>query len=334
MKAILREIEVPEYEDYMLKHPVKMLFAESSKSDDLYVFGTTFEDQFCTKDEYDWGEGLSDKLLEEKLNYAKSLVGKTFEINLYRFTVSELTNNRYKAFETFISYGDDDDDIKDIEVYHIATYMTKEDFIKKLKLGIVMKGVQGITNGITEDGDLEEITPELFFAHPIPEKKHFAIPYNKYPNLNNSYIANEIPLKDINKGRNLAYQIKEYDFPKYDFDRYIHEIEEYRLKIRAAKNENESLRMKLFFWKPKVVVEEPKLSSNAFLLLRDCIILGKEYPSDCDKADKEYAEECEKSLRERYMHDDVETEYKEKYFDYCRALKSKYKGKSVIKVVY
>ena len=62
MKAILKEIEVPENEDYMLRHPIKMLFAETDGSEEIYRFGTTIETQFCSKDEYDIKEGLRGKV--------------------------------------------------------------------------------------------------------------------------------------------------------------------------------------------------------------------------------------------------------------------------------
>ena len=212
--------------------------------------------------------------------------------------------------------------------------MTKEDVIQNLKYSITRQGIDGVVEGVLSDETTEEITTELFFPKPIPEKKHFNIPYDKYPNLNSNYIVNEIPVKDISKGRNLAYQIKDRDFPEYEFDRYVHEIENYRSKVRAAKMENESLRKTLFFWEPKVVVEELKLSSNVISLMKDCIILGKEYPTDCDKADREYAEECEKRLRKKFLGEDAgEKDFKTKWLEFRQALRKKYKGKDVIRPV-
>ena len=39
MKAILKQIEIPEYEDILFnRHPIKMLFAESVDSEELYHF--------------------------------------------------------------------------------------------------------------------------------------------------------------------------------------------------------------------------------------------------------------------------------------------------------
>lgn len=334
MKAILKEIEVPESTGYMLRHPIKMLFAETEGSDEIYHFGTTIETQFCTKDEYDVKEGLPDNLVEGKISYANSWIGKTFEINLYKFTVKELTNGKYEAIEFSKPCGYDDWDFETIEDYHIASYMTKEDVVMNVKYSITMQGVQGLADGVLPDESTEEITTELFFPKPIPEKKNLEIPYSKYQNLTASYIVNEVAVKDIQKGCNLAYQIKEWNIPHYDFDKYIHQIEDYRSKVRAAKAINESLRKKIFFWEPKEVVEELKLSPNVISLFKDSIILGKNYPSECDKADHEYAEECEKRLRQQYMGEDVdEKEFKDKWIEFRQALRKKYRGKEVIKPI-
>lgn len=333
MKAILREIEVPEYSGRRKKHPIKMLFAESETSDEFYCFGTTIEIQFCQRDEYNIIEGLPDKLLEEKINYAYSLIGKTFEISLYKFTVKELTDNRYVALECLKSFNEYDVS-EQIEEYRYATLMTREDLINSLKYVITHNGIGRLTYGILSDGSIENITTELFFPKPIPEKKSFEIPYSKYPNLTASYIVNEAAVKDIQKGCNLAYQIKEWDIPHYDFDKYIHQIEDYRSKIRAAKATNESLRKKIFFWEPKEVVEELKLSPNVISLFKDSIILGKSYPAECDKADHEYAEECERRLRKQFMDEDMDKkDFKEKWIEFRQALRKKYKDKEVIRPI-
>ena len=334
MKAVLKEIEVPEFEDFMLRHPIKMLFAETEESDELFRFGTTIEAQFCTKDEYDLKEGLPEKLVEEKINYANSLIGKTFEINLYKFTVKELTNGKYVAIEFSRPCGYDDWDFDTIEDYHIASYMTKEDVVLNIKYSITMQGVQGLADGVLQDETTEEITTELFFPKPVPEKKTFEIPYSKFSNITDSYIVNVIAISDIRKGCNLAYQIRDWDIPHYDFDKYIHQIEDYRSKVRAAKAINESLRKKIFFWEPKEVVEELKLSPKVISLFKDSIILGKSYPTECNKADREYAEECEKRLRKQFMGEDSEEkEFKDKWLEFRQALRKKYKGKEIIRPI-
>lgn len=337
MKAILKEIEVPEFNNNMLRHPIKMLFVETEESDEVFYFGTTIETQFCTKDEYDVKEGVPNKLVEEKINYANSLIGKIFEINLHKFTVKELTDGKYVAFEISRTHGYDEwafETFKTIEDYHIASYMTKEDVVMGIKYSVTMQGVQGHADGLLPNGSTEEITTELFFPKPIPEMKSFEIPYSKFPNLTASYIVNEVAVKDIRKGCNLAYQIRDWDIPHYDFDKYIHQIEDYRSRVRAAKATNESLRKKIFFWEPKEVVEELKLSQNVISLFKDCIILGKSYPAECEKADHEYAEECEKRLRKQFMGEDMdEKDFKEKWLEFRQALRKKYRGKEVISLI-
>lgn len=327
MKAILKKIEIAEYNEYM---PNRILMFFTRESEELYRFGTTVETQFCTADEYDAREGISEELFDEKVKYAKTLVGKTFEINLYKFTVKDLTNNKYKAFKFKTDIYDDNLPYT-VENYLIASYMTEEDVIQNLKFSITKQGIDGLVEGVLLDESTEKITAELFFTKQIQEKKNFIIPYDKYYNLNYKYIVNEIPVNYINKGINLAYQIKERDFPKYEFNRYVHEIEDYRSKVKLAKMENNSLRKMLFFWEPNVVVEELKLSSNIISLMKDCIILGKEYPADCNKADREYAEECEKRLRKRFLGEDVdEKDFKTKWLEFSQALNRKYRGKHVI----
>lgn len=334
MKAILREVEVPGYKGLMFGHPIKMLFTETEGSDEIYHFGTTIETQFCTKDEYDVREGLPDKLVEGKIRYANSLIGKTFEINLYKFTVKELTNGKYVAIKFSKPCGYNDWDFKTIEDYHIASYMTKEDVVMDIKHVITMQGVQGLADGVLPDETTEKITTELFFPKPIPEKKYFEIPYSKHPNLTASYIVNEVDVKEIQKGCNLAYQIEDRDIPYHDFEKYIHQINDYRSRVRAAKAKNESLRKKIFFWKPKEVVEELKLNPNVISLFKDSILLGKSYPTECDKADQEYAEECEKRLGKQFMGEDMdEKDFKQKRLEFRQYLSKKYKNKSVVKVI-
>ena len=333
MRAILKEIEVIESNVDMLRHPIKMLFADSEESDELFHFRTTIETQFCTKDEYDLEEGLPDKLAEEKIRYANSLIGKTFEINLYKFTVKELTNGKYVAIEISSPCDYDDWDFETIEEYHIASYMTKEDVVTNIKYSITMQGIQGFADGVLPDESTEEITTELFFPKPIPEKKNFEIPYSKYPNLTANYIVNEVAVKDIRRGCNLAYQIKEYDISHHDFDKYVHQIEDYRSRVRAAKVINESLRKKLFFWEPKEIVEELNLSANVISLFKDSIILGKVCSAECEKADHEYEEECENRLSKLLGEDMDEKEFTDKFLKFRQALRKKYRGKEVLKSI-
>lgn len=332
-QAVLKKIEVGDYKDSLPPHSIRMYFAETSESDELYVFGTTIETQFCDKGEFNIREGVSIELFQQKVDYANSLIGKAFNVNLFKFTVKELTNNRYVAFDSMIEYHFDCDS-KEITDYHIASYMTKEDVMLRMKYAITVQGLEGMIEGVLPDGTTEEITTDLFFSKPIPEKKHFDIPYDKYPNLNESFIVSEAPISEIRDGHHLANQIKEYNISESDFNTYMDQITGYRSKVRAAKAANESIRKKIFFWEPKEVVEELKLNQNVISMSIDSIILSRRYPNDCAEATKAYHAECERKLRETFMHEDVDKkEFKDKFAAFRKTLSEKYKGKQVLKPI-
>lgn len=332
MSAYLKEIKIPDYEYDTIIHRISMIFANSMDSEELYNYETTIETQYCTKDE--WKNcGLSKDLLDEKLKFAKSLVGKVFNVNLYYFTVKELTNGRYEAFEVSIDkyfYYD----IELIEDYHIASYMTKEDVVNNLKYSICIQGTQGSIKGVLPDKSTEEITADLFFSRPVPEQKIYEIPYNEFTNLNSNYIVNEASIMEIQKGHYLANQIKGCRISESDFNSYLKQIREYRSKVKAVKNKNESWRKKIFFWEPKETVEELTLYTDFKSFAIDCIILYRKYPEDCEEAKIKYSTECERELRKTYMNEDVDKNWlKDEMREFLISLHQKYKNKSVLRPV-
>lgn len=337
MKAILKDIQFYEYNDAW-RHPIKMVFTEFLDDNEFYNFTTTIEQQFCTKEELKLlrteDDELEDKspkeLVEEKIKYAKSLIGKSFYINLYKFSVKELTNNKYVAFE----FDDEEyDNPITITDYHIASYMTKEDVILNQKYSITRGGIDYFVEGVLPNGSTEEITTELFFPRPTIEKNLYDIPYEKYPHINAKYIFNEASMDEIRTGHYLANQLKERDLHDYKFDQYINQIEKYRSEVRAVKKINESFRKKIFFWEPKEYVKELELDSDIVSMMIDSIILSRLYPSDCEIARKNYIEECERNLRKKFLHEDVyETEFKDNMQKFRMALAKKYQGKKIIKV--
>lgn len=337
MKAILKEIEVYAYNDSMLTHRIKMVFTESLDSDELYYFGTSIEQQFCTKEELnqlyteDEFENNSPKeLIEAKIKYAKSFIGKTFNINLHKFSVKELTYNKYVAFEYCPEYGDS----KTITDYHIASYMTREDVLLNYEYIVTKQGIDRTLKGVLPDKSTEEITTELFFPRPIPEKKSYKIPYEKYPAINANFVINEASIDEIRTGHYLANQLKERNVYDYEFDQYINQIEEYRADVKAAKIANASLRKKLFFWEPKECVKELEFSPDIVSMMIDSIILCRLYPNDCEIARKDYVAECERRLRKKFMHEDAyEAEFKNEMQEFKIALAKKYRGKTIIKVI-
>ena len=336
MSAYLKEIKLLEDHVVMPYHRISMLFTDSMDSDELYSFITTVETQYCTKDEYNWEDGLSDELFLKKLNYAQSFIGKVFDINLYKFTVKELTKGRYKAFE----FEDADDfyyDFKTITDYHIASYMTKDEVLLNLKYSICLQGIQGYMEGVLSDESTEEITAELFFPRPCPifEKKVYEIPYDKYQNLNTEFIVNEAQIEEIQQGHYLASRIKERNIPKhYSFDTYIYQIQEYRSKVKAAEIANKSLRKKIFFWESKETVDKLILNSDFISWAIDSIILSRLYPIDCEKARKEHIAECERSLRKAFLYEDADEKHLEtKKRKFQKYLKEKYKGKEILRPI-
>lgn len=167
MKAVLNKIELCDNSNSILKiHPIIMYFADTTNNKELYSYRTTIESQFCNKNEYDWKDGLPNQVIEEKINYARSFIGKTYEINLYMITVEELTNKRYVELEIVTSHGCYDETNR-IKNYYHATYMSKEDWIQKLKYTITINGMQGLIYGITPLNISEEITKDLFFSQLI-----------------------------------------------------------------------------------------------------------------------------------------------------------------------
>lgn len=162
MVGVLKEIEVDKHCSFFPKHFVKMFFSKSMGSDELYCFVTTLEDQFCTKEEKD--KKFSDEFLNEKEKFAKTFVGKRFVINLFTFSIKELTDNRYVAIY-------DNKRKKRIESVNRATYREKEDEKMHLKFGLTSNGINGYCYGILVNGSTEEITTDFLFPSSVPSCK-------------------------------------------------------------------------------------------------------------------------------------------------------------------
>ena len=325
--AILMRVDAGEYKYDMPRHSIRMYFVESLESEELYTFETNIERQFCSKEEYDVEEGISPQLFQEKVGYAKTLIGKAFEVNLFKFTVKELTSNRYVAFEYMTGYTN-----QTVKEYRIASYMTKEDVVLRMKYIKTLQAYQGDLYGVLPDGTREEIARDFFFSKPTPEKKHFDIPYENFPNLNDRFIVNEASINEIRNGHYLAITIKEHNISESDFNTFLDQIDDYRSKVRATKAANESIRKKIFFWESKEVVEELKLNPNVISMCIDSIILDRLYHNDCTEAKKAYQAECERKLREKFMHEDVgKRDFRKKFTEFSKSMANKYKGKEKIK---
>ena len=329
MRAILKKIDVPSHNGFWPVHQMLMYFVKSEESDELYRYKTSVEQQFCTKEEFDIKVGLSDELLEKKIEFGRSLVGLEFEVNLYKFMVKDLTNNKYVGIRFSSYFFDIEPEV--VEEYRIATYMTQEDALINLKQSIAMRLINGVVEGILSDGSIENVTKEILFPEPPPERKYFDIPYDKFPDINSDSIMNEISTSVISNGYYLATQLKEGKISEYEFDNNVKKIENYRIKICEAKKANESLRKKVFFWEPKETVEELKLYQDFITIAKDCIILYRLYPRECEEARNAHMKEIKKRILKELGED--EQEFREQMIEERKALLKKYKGKEVLRPI-
>lgn len=168
MKAILKEIRNGHIDEFY--HPITMCFSKSLDSEELYYFNTSLERQFCTDEER--LAGLSKVLEEEKVRYASSLIGRWFEINLYKISIEEITDQHYVALDIF---DDEECESRRITEFQVATFMTKEDAIEKRKYMIVnsKENIEGVLSG----GITEEITINSIFPPKMATHVHIEIPY-------------------------------------------------------------------------------------------------------------------------------------------------------------
>ena len=101
MSGILKDVRLLEgfvVEDML--HPINMLFIKGEDETEVYPYQTSVENQFCSPAEMK--NGLRDDDAAEKLKILKSYIGKTFDINLYKFPVSELTDGKFVAVDDIV----------------------------------------------------------------------------------------------------------------------------------------------------------------------------------------------------------------------------------------
>lgn len=324
MEVILKEIE---FRDGLINNPISMLFSDST-SEELFCFKTSIEAQFCDKEELIDGQ-LDPEILKDKICFAKSFIGKKYDLNLYKFTVKELTSNRYVAFELYENDFEGDIIYEDtITDYHIASYMTKEDYIMLLKYKLCLESMHGYVEGVLPDETTEEIDSELFFPrHDLPQKE-YKIPYSQYPNINAEFIIHHASVEDIRQGHYLAKQIKDRTISSNDFSAYLNQIIEYRSKVNEIQIANKSLKKKIFFWQLKETIDELELPSDFISWAIDSFILNKVYPKDCNEVT--FAKSLKELEKAFGYDDDGEKELRQKLIKLRKQLAIKYKGKNKI----
>ena len=186
MAAILREIKAWKSCGYP-SHRINMMFSDPFNDEELYGYLTSIENQYCSKEERE--EELSDEDVEEKLSFAKSQIGLYFDVNLYKISIQELTNNNYWAFQVPVS----EFETRKLTEYRIPTYMTREDAITDLKYKALLNNS---LKGLLANGTIETIKTEYLFPR-IRQPKTFEIPYAKFCKLNPEYILQFASIDEI-----------------------------------------------------------------------------------------------------------------------------------------
>jgi hypothetical protein len=318
-------------------HPINMIFIKNENETEIYPYQTSLENQFCSQEEKI--DGLLDKIAAEKLAMLESCIGKKYDVNLYKFSVSELTDGKYVALHDVDSYEDD----AIIREFRRATYKTREDLFIQLKFNICLSGMNARFVGITKDGKEEEIDNTLIFQPNNEEPKNYTIPYEGFPEVTEYFIINEMPLEIIENGQFLATSLKYHNIKFFNGSSLISRLKKYREYVREINTRNSSIRKLIAFWEPKETVEpfDPtkgtiiECDRNTVLdFFKDCYILSKTYPKDCIKAKEEYYKEIEDRLRKKYNYEtEDENRVKDKLKEILKEQSSRYKGKVKIKIL-
>ena len=338
MSGILKDVRLLEgfvVEDML--HPINMLFIKDGNETEVYPYQTSVENQFCSLTESK--NGLLDDDADEKLKILKSYIGKKFDINLYKFSVSELTDGKYVAVDDVDSYEDE----TQIREFRRATFKSREDIAIQLKFNICISGMDGRFVGITKDGSEEDIDYTLVFPPQNEEPKNYDIPYEGFPEITEYFILNEMPIENIEKGQYLAVSLKYDKIKQFDGRYLIRRFEEYRKKVCEVNFRNSTLRKKVAFWEPKETVEPFDPTKGTIIecdrktvleFFKDSYILSKTYPKDCNDAKDEYYRKCEDRIREEYYHEEKgEKRVKDKLKEILKEQSSRYKGKAKIKML-
>lgn len=354
MSGILKKVQY--LEDFAVEdmiHPIYMYFVKDDNDSEVYPYQTTIEDQFCTPAERK--NGLLDEVAFEKLKVLESCIGRRFDINLYKFSVAELTDGKYIAVDDtdaydvdIVSYvndtdSDEDEDDTLIREFRRASYKSREDIAIQLKYNICLSGMDGRYVGITKDGDEEDIDYTLVFPPQKEKPKNYDIPYEGFPEITEYYILNEMPIENIEKGQYLAASLKYDKIKQFDGSYLIKRFKEYREKVCDVNFRNSTLRKKIAFWEPQEKVEPFDPTKGTIIecdrktvldFFKDSYILSKTYPKDCNKAKEDYYRKCEDDLRERFNHEAKgEKRVKDKLKEILKEQSSRYTGKTKIRML-
>jgi len=351
MAAVLKEIKFLEslvVEN--VSHPILMRFCDDNNVNDFYDYKTSLENQYCSVEERK--KGLLKKDVSDKLRLANSQIGMKFDINLYKFSVSEITNGKFQSLEFMdevdgfhIPENDDCDDDYIVSELRRATYKTREDRLEILKLQVCLMGLNSTYVGVKSDGTIEDIDETLIFNPQQfqPKQFHITIDYNRFPEVNEQFILFSMPVDNIEKGTYLALRLKEYKIKDYDVSYLIIKLKDYRKYAKEVDLVNSSFIKRIRFWEPKEELSEFEPTKNSTIqcsremclqFFKDSYILSKQCPTECVEAKKEYSRKCEENLRKKYLGDNNwEKKVREKLIETLKTQSFKYKGKIKIRLL-
>ena len=341
MSGILKDVVY--LEDFEIEdkyHPILMKFIKDDNDSIVYPYRTSLEEQFCSASEIK--KGLLDDDAEKKMAIIKTKKGKKFDVNLYRISVSELTDGKFVALDDLDSYEED----SLIREFRRATYKTREDLSILLKLDICISGMESRFVGINKEGDEIDIDSTLIF--PIETKdpkklKNYDIPYEGFPEVDEQYILFKMPLENIKIGQYLALFLKYDKIKNFDGDYLIERLKEYRNKKNEIENRNNSVYKRFAFWEQKEQISLFNPTAGTVIdcnrdtviqFFRDSFILSKTYPKDCLIAKNDYYRKCEEDLRERFLGEEKgEKRVKDKRKEILKEQSLKYSGKRKLRIM-
>lgn len=161
MKAILKEIRYDEkyvkehLRDEGLMFGVFLMF-QCQNSSETYSYTSTFPNIFYPNEKKIDGYSVTE--LQNKIDEAKLHIGKSFNVNLYKISVNEITNGNYNGI-AFYNYYDELTHI--FHEFRVASYKTRIDVIKELQFKYCKRVIEGDAVIFDEKDNEIEVTDNI-----------------------------------------------------------------------------------------------------------------------------------------------------------------------------
>ncbi len=291
MEAILKDIKfLTDIQDVDCFHKIVMYFVKDKEDPETYPYTTTLETQYMPNPSND----LSAKEVSLQARKCKNDIGKKFDIELYKFSVEEITGGKYVALlsekENFSSFK--------IKELRRASYMSRADILKLLNYQICLMGLHGTIEGITVDGDIKKLNENILFSNDNASENYrrISISNQEIDSCPDNILITNIPIQDIERGQFLAVRAVENNLHEKEISLLIYYLKQYRTYLKEKRKKNNSIIRTVFFWKREAIqpfnpCKEGLINySNRELLkvLKICYILQKQYPRECEEA-REYS---------------------------------------------